>query len=440
MRPAEPTTGKLLLKGGRILDPAAGTDTVGDLLLEDGRVKGMGQGLSAPGAQVLDVRGKVVAPGFIDMHVHLREPGREDAETIYTGTLAAAAGGFTAVAAMPNTSPVNDDQSVTEFIVQEAARRGVVRVHPIGCVSKGMAGEELAEIGDLVESGCVAVSDDGRPVHSALLMRRALEYCRIFGIPVIDHCEEPTLAAGGVMHEGAVSTALGLRGMPAEAEEIMVERDVRLAALTGGRVHIAHISTRGSIASVRRAKELGLQVTAEVTPHHLLLSDEALRGYDTRFRMNPPLRTEADRQACLAALADGTIDCVATDHAPHPREEKNVEFDAAPNGVIGLETALPVLLDRLVARGELPLPRLVEALTAAPARILGLSEQGALAPGRLADVTVLDLERESVIDAARFRSLARNTPFDGWTVRGRAVLTLVGGRIVHDEREGGASS
>ncbi len=440
MKPAESTTGRLLLRGGRVLDPASGTDTVGDLLLEDGRVGKVGQGLSAQGAQVLDVRGKVVAPGFIDMHVHLREPGREDAETIYTGTLAAAAGGFTAVAAMPNTSPVNDDQSVTEFIVQEAARRGVVRVHPIGCVSKGMAGEELAEIGDLVESGCVAVSDDGRPVHSALLMRRALEYCRIFGIPVIDHCEEPTLAAGGVMHEGAVSTALGLRGMPAEAEEIMVERDVRLAALTGGRVHIAHISTRGSIASVRRAKELGLQVTAEVTPHHLLLSDEALRGYDTRFRMNPPLRTEADRQACLAALADGTIDCVATDHAPHPREEKNVEFDAAPNGVIGLETALPVLLDRLVARGELPLPRLVEALTAAPARILGLSEQGALAPGRLADVTVLDLERESVIDAARFRSLARNTPFDGWTVRGRAVLTLVGGRIVHDEREGGASS
>ncbi len=440
MKPAESNTGRLLLRGGRVLDPASGTDTVGDLLLEDGRVGKVGQGLSAQGAQVLDVRGKVVAPGFIDMHVHLREPGREDAETIYTGTLAAAAGGFTAVAAMPNTSPVNDDQSVTEFIVQEAARRGVVRVHPIGCVSKGMAGEELAEIGDLVESGCVAVSDDGRPVHSALLMRRALEYCRIFGIPVIDHCEEPTLAAGGVMHEGAVSTALGLRGMPAEAEEIMVERDVRLAALTGGRVHIAHISTRGSIASVRRAKELGLQVTAEVTPHHLLLSDEALRGYDTRFRMNPPLRTEADRQACLAALADGTIDCVATDHAPHPREEKNVEFDAAPNGVIGLETALPVLLDRLVARGELPLPRLVEALTAAPARILGLSEQGALAPGRLADVTVLDLERESVIDAARLRSLARNTPFDGWTVRGRAVLTLVGGRIVHDEREGGASS
>jgi dihydroorotase len=299
-----------------------------------------------------------------------------------------------------------------------------------------MLGEELAEIGDLVESGCVAISDDGRPVHSALLMRRALEYARIFGIPVINHCEDPALAAGGVMHEGTVSTALGLRGMPAEAEEIMVERDIRLAALTGGRVHIAHLSTRGSIESVRRAKEQGLAVTAEVTPHHLLLTDEALRSYDTRYRMNPPLRTEADRQACVAALADGTLDCIATDHAPHPREEKNVEFDAAPNGVIGLETAVAVLLDRLVARKEISLMRLVEALSAAPARILGLAEQGSLAPGKLADVTVLDLEQEAVIDAARFRSLSRNTPFDGWTVRGQALLTLVGGRIVHDARLG----
>ena len=426
----------LLLRGGRILDPASGTDQVGDVLLADGRIKGVGPGLEAPAAEVIDVSGKWIAPGFIDMHVHLREPGGEEAETIASGTRAAAAGGFTAVAAMPNTTPVNDDQSVTRFMLAQAERLGVVRVHPIGCVTKGMAGEDLTEIGDLVASGCVALSDDGKPVASAQVMRRALEYCRVFEIPIIDHCEEPTLSAGAVMNEGAVSTVLGLKGMPAEAEEVMVDRNIRLAALTGGRIHIAHLSTRGSIAAVRRGKDAGIKVTAEVAPHHLLLTDEEVKGYDTNYRMNPPLRCEEDRQACVAALADGTIDAVATDHAPHTREAKNVEFNAAPNGVIGLESAVPVLMDRLVATGQVQPMRLVESLTMAPAGILNLGEQGRLTSGALADVTVIDPEVLFVVEARRFRSLSRNTPFDGWRCRGGVAFTIVGGRVVHDGRDG----
>lgn len=414
------------------MDPAAGVDAEQDVRLEGGRVQALGRDLPVDGARVVDVAGLIVTPGFIDMHVHLREPGREDAETIVSGTRAAAAGGFTAVAAMPNTSPVNDERAITEFILRRAAQEGVVRVHPIGCVTRGMAGEDLAEIGDLVAAGCVAVSDDGRPVASAMVMRRALEYCKLFDIPLIDHCEEPTLVAGGVMHEGAVSTALGLRGMPAEAEEIMVDRNIRLAELTGGRVHIAHISTACSIESVRRGKDRGVAVTAEVSPHHLLLTDEDLRSYDTHFRMNPPLRPDAARVACIEGLLDGTIDCIATDHAPHARQDKNVEFDAAPNGVIGLETAVPVLMDRLVKTGTVPLNRLVEAFTAAPAKLLGLSGQGTLAIGALADVTVLDPDALCTIDATCFSSLSRNTPFDGWRCVGEAVMTIVGGRVVHD--------
>jgi dihydroorotase len=432
----EETGQALLLRGGRILDPVSGRDEIGDVLLEDGLIKAVESRIESPSAQVIDVAGKWVAPGFIDMHVHLREPGGEDAETIATGTQAAAAGGFTAVGAMPNTSPVNDVQSVTRFILAQAERQGVVRVHPIGCVTKGMAGEELTEIGDLVDSGCVALSDDGKPVASAQVMRRALEYCRVFDIAIIDHCEEPTLSAGAVMNEGPVSTALGLRGMPAEAEDVMVDRNVRLAALTGGRIHIAHLSTRGSIAAVRRAKEDGVKVTAEVAPHHLLLTDEEVKGYDTNYRMNPPLRSEEDRQACVAALADGTIDAVATDHAPHSRESKNVEFNAAPNGVIGLESAVPVLMDRLVATGKVEPLRLVESLTLAPATILNLSQQGRLTSGCFADVTVVDPDALFVVEARRFRSLSRNTPFDGWRCRGGVAFTIVDGRVVYDGRDG----
>jgi len=424
----------LLLKGGCLLDPASGRHENHDLLLAEGCIKARAPDLHAPDARVLDVSGKWVAPGFIDMHVHLREPGGEDAETIATGTRAAAAGGFTAVAAMPNTSPVNDDQSVTRFILAQAARDGVVRVHPIGCVTKGMSGEELTEMGNQVDAGCMAFSDDGKPVASAQVMRRALEYSSVFGVPIIDHCEEPTLAAGAVMNEGIVSTALGLRGMPDEAEEVMVDRNIRLAGLTGGRVHIAHISTRGAIESVRRGKEAGVRVTAEVTPHHLLLTEEAVRDYDTDFRMNPPLRTEEDRAACVAGLVDGTIDAIATDHAPHAHEFKNVEFDAAPNGVIGLESAIPVLMDRLVATGLLTPVRMVEALTAAPARILNLEGQGSLMVESLADITVLDPDCLFTVEARRFRSLSRNTPFNGWRCRGSVIFTIVAGHLVHDGR------
>ena len=436
----KPEDGALLLRGGRLVDPAAGIDGRRDLRLEGGRVSAVGERLPDEGARVLDVTGLVVAPGFIDMHVHLREPGREEAETIASGLAAAVAGGFTAVAAMPNTEPVNDDASVTRYILFEAARHGLARVHPIGCVTRGMDGEQLAEIGDLVRAGCVGVSDDGRPVSSALVMRRALEYSTLFGIPVIDHCEERTLTEGGVMNEGAVATRLGLRGMPAAAEDLMVERDIRLARLTGGRVHIAHVSTRGAVAAIRRGKAEGVAVTAEVSPHHLLLTDEAVSGYDTHCRMNPPLREEVDRQACLAALLDGTLDAIATDHAPHPPHTKNVEFDAAPNGVTGLETAVSVLLDRLVGSGALPLRRLVEAFTAAPARILRLEGQGTLAAGARADVTVLDPAITRRLDPERFRSRSRNTPFAGWTCRGAAVLTLVGGRVVYDGRAAGSAA
>ncbi|MFQ5718392.1 MAG: dihydroorotase [Acidobacteriota bacterium] len=425
-------SGAVILRGGRVIAPATGVDAELDVACEQGRIKAVGKDLPTGAAREIDAAGKIVAPGFIDMHVHLREPGREDTETIATGTAAAAAGGFTAVAAMPNTTPPNDGRAVTEFILRRAAESGAVRVHPIGCVTRGLAGEELAEIGDLVAAGCVAVSDDGHPVASALVMRRALEYCRAFGIPVIDHCEEPSLAAGGVMHEGPVSTALGLRGAPAEAEEIMVERNIRLAEMTGGRIHIAHISTRRSVDSVRRARDRGVAVSVEVTPHHLLLTDESLRSYDTHCRMNPPLRPEADRLACVEGLMDGTISAIATDHAPHAPQEKNVEFDAAPNGIIGLETAVPVLLDRLVKTGALTLARLIEAFTRGPAEILKLEGQGTLAAGSLADVTVLDPAALCRIDATRFASRSGNTPFDGWQCVGRPVMTLVGGRVVFD--------
>jgi dihydroorotase len=422
---------RLLLKGGRVVDPSRGKDGVLDVLLDGGKVGAVGARVAARGAEVIDAKGLVVCPGFIDVHTHLREPGREDKETIASGTRAAAAGGFTAVCAMPNTDPVNDTAGITRAILDKARAEGVVRVYPIGAITRGQKGEELAELGDLREAGCVAVSDDGKPVASARMMRRALEYAKGFGLVVIDHCEEPTLAEAACMNEGPVATLLGLRGAPAAGEAIMVERDVLLAELTGGRVHIAHLSAAASLDAVRRGKARGVKVTAEVTPHHLLLTDAAVRdkGYDTRTKMNPPLRAESDRAAMLEGLRDGTIDCIATDHAPHTEDDKNVEYDQAAFGIVGLETAVPLCLDRLVAAKVVGLARLVELLSTNPARVLGLPG-GTLAPGSPADVTVLDLKARRSVDPARFASKSRNTPFGGLTLRGWPAMTIVGGRVV----------
>jgi dihydroorotase len=406
-------------------------------MLADGVVADVGGRVAARGAEVFDAAGLVVCPGFIDLHTHLREPGREDKETVATGTRAAAAGGFTAVCAMPNTEPVNDNAGTTRFVLEQARARGLVRVYPIGAITKGSRGEELAEYGELREAGCVAVSDDGRPVASARVMRRALEYARAFDLAVIDHCEEPSLSQGASMNEGRVATLLGLRGAPAMAEALVVERDAQLAELVGGRVHIAHLSAAASVDAVRRAKARGVRITAEATPHHLLLTDQAVKDsdYDTRTKMNPPLRAEADRLAVLAGLGDGTIDCIATDHAPHTVDDKKVEFDQAAFGIVGLETAVSLCLDRLVRPGLLDLVRLVELLSAGPAHVLGLPG-GTLAPGAPADVTVLDLDRKVKVDPDRFHSKGRNTPFAGWALRGAPVATIVGGDVVWPEPRG----
>ncbi len=430
----------LLVKGGRVVDPATATDEVSDLLVIDGRIaerrgKGKGTAGAPPETTIIDARGLLVCPGFVDMHVHLREPGQEHKETIETGTRAAAAGGFTSVACMPNTDPWNDSLSITEYIVTEARRKAVVNVFPIGCVSKGGRGEELAEIGDMVRSGIVAVSDDGRPVASTYLMRMALEYTKIFGIPVIDHCEDRALAAGGSMNEGYVSTMLGLKGIPAAAEEIAVGADLALARLTGGRLHLAHLSTRGSLEAVRRAKEGGLAVTCEVAPHHLVLTEKAVMesDYDANTKMNPPLRSKEDVAALLQALADGTIDAIASDHAPHHTDEKLQEFDDAPFGIAGLETSVALMMDRLVRPGVITFGRLVELMARNPARILGINK-GTLQPGADADITLIDPGLEATVDVGRFQSKSRNSPFHGWTLRGWPVTTIVGGRVVHDLR------
>ncbi|MGH9329824.1 MAG: dihydroorotase [Vicinamibacterales bacterium] len=432
---------KLLIKGGLVVDPASGVNGARDVLIEDGRIARVESSLPANGARVVEVpRGWVVCPGLIDMHVHLREPGQEHKETVATGTAAAVAGGFTAVACMPNTDPINDQASVTELVLRRAAEAGLARVYPIGAVSRGSRGEQMADIGELHAAGCVAISDDGRPVASALLMRRALEYAGMFGMPVIDHCEDQSLKGDGVAHEGHQASVLGLRGIPSAAEEIMVERDVTLAGLTGCAVHIAHMSVRGSLRAVREGKARGVPVTCEVAPHHFTLTDEALAGirgagapgppYDTNVKMNPPLREAADRDAMIQGLADGSIDTIATDHAPHHYDEKEVEFDKAPFGIVGLETAVALVLDRLVHAGHIGVSRMVELLSANPARILRV-EGGALAPGARADVTLLAPDLPVIVSASRFRSKSKNTPFDGWTLRGGVGATIVGGRIVY---------
>jgi dihydroorotase len=426
----------ICLRGGRVIDPARNFDAQADVLLRDGWVERLGPGLEAgggPGNQtrVIDVRDCWVVPGLIDIHAHLREPGQEYKEDIATGTAAAAAGGFTAVCAMPNTTPPNDNRAVTELIVRRGREAGAVRVYPIGAITQGLKGETLTEMGELQEAGCVGVSDDGKPVMNGELMRRALEYARGLGLTVIQHCEDLHLSAGGSMHEGLVSTRTGIRGQPAAAESTMVARDLELVALTGARYHVAHMSVAESVRLVREGKRRGLPVSCEVTPHHLTLTDEACASYDTFCKCNPPLRTAADVEALCGALADGTIDAIATDHAPHSPVEKDVEFENAAFGMTGLETALALCLD-LVRRGVLSPPALVSLLTHRPAALLRLPG-GTLAPGSPADVTVIRPEHAWTCDPTRLRSKSKNTPFGGRPMRGKAVLTLVGGRIVHQE-------
>jgi dihydroorotase len=424
---------KLLIHGGRVIDPSQNLDGAFDLLIEDGRVARIDGSIEKPGdAETFDASGLVVAPGLIDIHVHLREPGQEYKETVRTGTMAAAAGGFTGVACMANTEPVNDSRSVTEHILLEARRHGYARVHPVGAITKGLKGEELAEIGEMVRVGARAISDDGKPVMNAELMRRALLYAQHFGIRVIQHAEDLNLTGSGVMHEGEWSTRLGLPGIPGSSEDVMVARDIILAEDTAGRYHVAHLSTARSLDMVRQAKARKIDATCEVSPHHLILTDEevARSGFSTNAKMKPPLRSEKDREALLNGLADpAAVDCIASDHAPHHADEKDVQFSLAPFGIVGLETTLSLCLDRLVRPGVVSLPRLVELLSTGPARVLGLPG-GTLKEGSPADVTVFHPDEEVTLRAAAFRSKGKNTPFDGWTLHGHPVATFLEGRRI----------
>jgi dihydroorotase len=424
---------RLLIQNGYVIDPAQGTNTGKNLLIEDGRIVGLsGHSDGVPeGAEVFDATGLVVAPGFIDMHVHLREPGHEYKETIASGAAAAVAGGFTTIGAMPNTSPINDNAAVTRFVIEQAERAGLASVFPIGALTKNSDGTELAEMGEMKDAGIVAVSDDGRPVPTAGMMRRAMEYARGFDLPVIDHCEDKSLARGGVIHEGHWSLVLGLRGVPAAAEEVDAERDCLLAELTGARVHLAHVSTRGALEAVRRAKEKGLRVTCEVAPHHWTLTDEAVQDYDTNTKMSPPLRSQDHVDAIIEGLRDGTIDMIATDHAPHHADEKELEYDQAPFGIVGLETAIGLAFENLLNQGVISLERLVELCATNPARIFSLEERGSLLAGARADLTILDPELAWTFDVSRSKSKSRNTPFDGYAFRGGVVATIVAGRIVY---------
>lgn len=418
----------LLIRNGRVIDPASGTDTTADVLIEDGVIAGVGPDLRSPGAEVYDAGGMIVAPGFIDMHVHLREPGFEHAETIESGSRAAAAGGFTSICCMPNTKPVNDSVTVTSYIVEQARKKAVVNVFPIGAITKGSAGEEISAIGGMKAAGAVAISDDGLPVMNARVMRRAMEFARAYDVPIIQHCEDLNLSAGGDMHEGAQSVRWGLRGIPAASEDVMVSRDLILAQLTGARYHVAHISTANSVAMVAFARKQGLPVTCEVTPHHFALADQDMAPYDSNFKMKPPLRSSPHREGVLYALARGTVSAIATDHAPHPGSEKMQEFERCPFGIIGLETAIGLALDHLVAAGRITLQRMVELFTTGPESVMRLG-RGTLAAGAPGDVTVFSTDVEWTYDVNQSASRSRNSPFDGRSFRGGPMATIVNGEI-----------
>jgi dihydroorotase len=431
---------KRLLKGGRVVDPANGRDGIFDVLIDGDRIARIAKDIPVDGAKgsvvplVIEVpRGFVIVPGLFDMHVHLREPGQEHKETVATGTAAAVAGGFTAVACMPNTSPINDNAGVTEYILQKAVQANLARVYPIGAVSKGSNGEQLADIAELRAAGCVGISDDGHPVKTALLMRRALEYGGMFKMPVLEHCEDQSLKGDGVAHEGYHASSLGLRGIPGVAESIMAQRDIALSEMTGAPVHICHMSAAETLRAVREGKHHGTKVTCEVAPHHFTLTDEALMSpvsYDTNVKMNPPLRATADRDEMLKGIVDGSVDAIATDHAPHHYDEKKVEFDMAPFGIVGLETCVPICFDRLVHTGLITLPRLIELLSTNPSRILSVPG-GTLSDGAIADITILAPDLQVTVDPSKFKSKSRNTPFGGWQLKGGVAATIVGGRTVY---------
>ncbi len=419
----------LIIKGGRIIDPANQVDMTGDILIEDGLIKEVSRAIEINNAEVLNAEGMIVCPGFIDMHVHLREPGLEYKETIASGVRAAAVGGFTTICCMPNTDPVCDNRAVAAFIVDTARRQGLVNVHPIGCITKGQKGQEITEMAALVDAGCVGISDDGKSVMNAEVMRRALEYALMFDLPVISHSEDMNLSEGGQMHEGYYSTLYGLKGIPAAAEEIMVARDIMLSSMTGSRLHIAHISTRGSLELIRAAKESGLRVSCEVTPHHLTLTDQELGTYDADYKVNPPLRSQEHVKALIAGLGDGTIDCLATDHAPHEIEVKDCEFNLASFGISGLETAVPVVFSYLINSNQVDVSTIVKAWTVGPAKILGL-DRGTLTPGKVADVTIIDPGASQEVDPGRFQSKGKNNPYKGRVLKGWPYATLVGGKVV----------
>ncbi|MBK6748618.1 MAG: dihydroorotase [Pyrinomonadaceae bacterium] len=424
---------KLLITNGHLIDPAAEENTGMNILIEDGKIAAwLRPNEPTPSdCEVFDASGLLVAPGFIDMHVHLREPGQEHKETIASGCAAAVAGGWASVCPMPNTNPVNDNAAITRYMIEQAERAGLANVFPIGAITKSSDGSELAEMGEMKAAGAVAVSDDGRPVPNAGIMRRAMQYARDFDLPVIDHCEDKSLSSGGVMHEGRISLLLGLKGMPALAEDIDAVRDIILAADTGAHVHIAHVSTQGAVDAVRRAKAEGLKVTCEVTPHHFTLTDKAVEGYDTNTKMAPPLRSEEHREAVIEGIKDGTIDAIATDHAPHHADEKALEYDRAPMGITGLETALGLAFNELVHKGVIDLVRLVQLCSTNPAKIFRLKERGTIRPGSIADITIIDPDLQWTYRNADSKSKSRNSPFDGWQFTGGAVATIVGGRIVY---------